>query len=90
MSLAWQIELSTSAKKQLSKIDKAQAQRIIKHLRRIVMLENPRDVGKALAGNLRTYWRYRVGDYRIICDISDGEMVILALEIGHRNVIYRE
>lgn len=51
-------------------------------------LEDPRDAGKALTGNLRTYWRYRVGDYRVICEIRDTELVIVAVEIGHRREVY--
>ncbi|MDV0824807.1 type II toxin-antitoxin system RelE family toxin [Klebsiella quasipneumoniae] len=53
-----------------------------------MMLEDPRDAGKALTGNLRTYWRYRVGDYRVICEIRDAELVIVAVEIGHRSEVY--
>ncbi|EHI50135.1 type II toxin-antitoxin system RelE family toxin [Aeromonas salmonicida] len=52
------------------------------------MLENPRDAGKALTGNLRTYWRYRVGDYRVVCDIRDNDLVIVAVIIGHRSEVY--
>lgn len=53
-----------------------------------MMLENPRDAGKALTGNLRTYWRYRVGDYRVVCEIRDNDLVIVAVIIGHRSEVY--
>ncbi|MGU5699893.1 type II toxin-antitoxin system RelE family toxin [Aeromonas allosaccharophila] len=86
--MAWKVELTDTAKKQLARLDKTQAQRITKYLRRIMMLENPRDAGKALTGTLRTYWRYRVGDYRVICDIIDNELVIVAVVIGHRSDVY--
>lgn len=86
--LAWKVELTVTASKQLARLDKTQAQRITKYLRRVVMLEDPRDAGKALTGNLRTYWRYRAGDYRIICEIRDAELVIVAVEIGHRREVY--
>lgn len=88
--LAWKVELTDTAKKQLARLDNTQAQRITKYLRRIMMLENPRDAGKALTGNLRTYWRYRVGDYRIVCDIRDNDLVIVAVIIGHRSEVYGE
>lgn len=61
VTLAWKVELTDTAVKQLARLDKTQAQRITKYLRRVMMLEDPRDAGKALTGNLRTYWRYRVG-----------------------------
>ena len=87
-NLAWKVELADNARKQLARLDKTQAQRITKYLRRVMMLEDPRDAGKALTGNLRTYWRYRVGDYRVVCEIRDNEMVIVAVMIGHRGDIY--
>jgi mRNA interferase RelE/StbE len=88
VNLAWNVELTNTARKQLSKLDKTQAQRITKYLRRLMLLEDPRDAGKALTGNLRTYWRYRVGDYRVICELKDAELVIVAVEIGHRKEVY--
>ncbi|MGL4889966.1 MAG: type II toxin-antitoxin system RelE family toxin [Aeromonas veronii] len=86
--MAWKVELTETAQKQLTRLDKTQAQRITKYLRRVMMLEDPRDAGKALTGNRRTYWRYRVGDYRIICEIRDAELVIVAVEVGHRSEVY--
>jgi mRNA interferase RelE/StbE len=88
VNLAWTVELTDSAKKQLARIDKAQAQRITKYLRRVMQLEDPRATGKALTGNLREYWRYRVGDYRVICEIRDAELVIVAVMVGHRKEVY--
>jgi mRNA interferase RelE/StbE len=88
VNLAWNVELTNTARKQLSTLDKTQAQRITKYLRRLMLLEDPRDAGKALTGNLRTYWRYRVGDYRVICELKDAELVIVAVEIGHRKEVY--
>jgi mRNA interferase RelE/StbE len=89
--LAWQIKLSDSAIKSLSKLDKQIAARIIKFLReRIATLEDPRGTGKALTGAIfGSYWRYRVGDYRLICDIQDGELCILVIEVGNRKEIYQ-
>jgi mRNA interferase RelE/StbE len=51
---------------------------------------NPRDTGKALTGNLLgAFWRYRVGDFRIICDIQDAKLCVLVVQIGHRREVYR-
>ena len=86
--MAWKVELTDTAAKQLARLDKTQAQRITKYLRRVMLLKDHRDAGKALTGNLRTYWRYRVGDYRVVCDIRDNELVIVAVMIGHRSEVY--
>ncbi|MGF3084332.1 type II toxin-antitoxin system RelE family toxin, partial [Streptococcus pyogenes] len=57
--------------------------------KRLDGLNNPRQFGKALTGQYKGLWRYRVGNYRVICDIVDNEMIILALEVGHRKEIYK-
>lgn len=91
MSLTWNIILAETAKKQLAKLAKKnpqQAQQIIRYLKTLAALENPRDRGKGLVGDLSGMWRYRVGDYRIICHIDNGELLITSLEIGHRREIY--
>ncbi|MEN3067175.1 type II toxin-antitoxin system RelE/ParE family toxin [Uliginosibacterium sediminicola] len=89
--MVWQIELTASAVKQLGKLDKAEAKRITNFLRqRLATLEDPRSTGKALTGpQLGEYWRYRVGDYRILCEIQDGRLLILVIEVGHRREVYR-
>jgi mRNA interferase RelE/StbE len=89
--LAWRIELTATAVKQLGKLDKSEAKRITTFLReRLAPAEDPRNVGKALRGpQLGTYWRYRVGDCRIICDIQDKALVVLVLAIGNRRDVYR-
>ncbi len=56
---------------------------------RVAAHDNPRDLGAALSGRLAGHWRYRVGDYRIICKIEDETITILVIEIGHRREIYR-
>jgi mRNA interferase RelE/StbE len=90
--LAWTIRLTDTARKQLAKLDPQIARRITKFLRvRLATADDPRILGRALKGEqLGESWRYRVGDYRILCDIVDAELVILALAIGHRREIYRE
>lgn len=88
--MAWRIELSSSAEKSLSKLDRQTAKRIITFLReRVAAGEDPRASGKALSGPLAGRWRYRVGDYRIVCEIEDGRLVVLVLTVGHRSEIYR-
>ena len=89
--MVWQIELTQTARKQLEKLDKQTARRITSFLReRVMPLENPRSIGKALVGALfGSYWRYRVGDDRIICEIQDGKLCILVIEVGNRREIYR-
>lgn len=88
--MGYTIKFSKKADKQFSKLDKYTAQNIVDGLKGISRLHNPRSKGKALTGNLRSFWRYRVGDYRIICDIQDNEITILVIAIGHRRDIYRQ
>jgi len=89
--LAWQINLSETAVKQLGKIDKPVAKRIKAFLRdRVSSLDDPRSIGQALKGSrLGEFWKYRVGDYRIIASIEDGQLTILVLQIGNRREVYR-
>ena len=87
--MAWTISYTATAKKQLRKLDKLTARRILDFLDERVA-GAPRDTGKALTGPLLgTFWRYRVGDYRIICEIQDGKLCVLVIEIGHRRDVYR-
>jgi mRNA interferase RelE/StbE len=84
--------LDTTAKfdKQIKKLDRTHQKQITDYLtKNINNSENPRAFGKALTGNLRSLWRYRVGDYRIICNIQEDECIVLALETAHRKDIYR-
>lgn len=88
--MVWQIKLTDGARKSLAKLDKQIAKRLTRFLReRIATAADPRAIGKALVGNIfGSYWRYRVGDYRIICDIQDNEICILVIEIGNRKEVY--
>jgi len=89
--LVWTIELTDTATRQLAKLDKAVAKRIRKFLQhRVAPLEDPRTIGRKLHGEtLGEFWRYRVGDYRIIAKIEDDRLIILVIEIGHRRDIYQ-
>jgi len=88
--LAWTIEYTDTAKGQLRKLDKQTARRIVDFMdERIAGRDNPRDSGKALTGSLGSLWRYRVGDFRVVCDIQDAILRVLVVQIGHRREIYR-
>jgi mRNA interferase RelE/StbE len=89
--LAWRIEFADSAAKQLRKLDPAVARRITAFLRdRVVPANDPRTLGAALKGDeLGQFWKYRVGDYRIIAEIHDREVRILIVRLGHRRDVYR-
>ncbi|NDK31670.1 type II toxin-antitoxin system RelE family toxin [Nesterenkonia haasae] len=86
--MIWRVKLDSAAQRKLKKLDLQVARRLRDALRALASLEYPRTRGKALAGPLKGYWRYRVGDYRIICDIQDEKLVIIALDLGHRREIY--
>lgn len=83
------VRYSERAKKQLKKLDKS-AQRLILNWigKNLEGCENPRAKGKGLLENHSGEWRYRVGDYRLICDIQDNQLTIVAISIGHRSQIY--
>ena len=83
------IEYTPKAGKQFSRLDKAVQSQIKKHMSKIATLHNPRSRGKALASNLAGLWRYRVGDYRILCRIHDDKLIITVIEIAHRSTAYQ-
>jgi mRNA interferase RelE/StbE len=88
--LAWTIEYTKTAREQLRKLDKTIARRLADYMdKRVAFLDNPRLAGKPLTGGLKGVWRYRVGDYRLICDIQDQVLTILVVEIGNRKDVYR-
>lgn len=87
--MAWTINYSDRALKSLRKMDRQNARRIVDFMDlRIAVAVDPRESGKPLKGELGEFWRYRVGDYRILCEIRDDELVILAATIGHRREVY--
>ena len=82
------VKITKTAKKSLEKLDITIQKRILDFLSELEILDNPRIKGKSLKGNLKEYWRYRVGDYRILSKIIDDELIILVIDIGHRKNIY--
>ena len=90
-ALAWRIEFEDAALKELAKLDKPVARRILAFLReRVAQLDDPRSVGEALKGSkLGEFWKYRVGDYRIVAHIEDRALRALGLKVGNRREVYR-
>jgi mRNA interferase RelE/StbE len=85
------IQLSAQVDRELAKLDSQHSKRILKFLHeRVARLDNPRSIRQALQGSkLGEFWKYRVGDYRLICNIEDDRFLILVLRVGHRDEIYR-
>ncbi len=90
-SLAWQIEFDPDALKELKRLDRPVQIRLVAFLRdRLAPLDDPRSLGEALSGaRLGSYWKYRVGDWRIVCDIQDQRVVVRVLRLGNRRELYR-
>jgi mRNA interferase RelE/StbE len=84
----WRLEYSKTFVKQARQLDKPILRRVSAYLDEIVASGDPRSRGRSLSSNLKGYWRYRVGDYRVIVKIKDSELVVIAAEIGHRSTIY--
>lgn len=88
--MVWKINYLKSVQKTLRKADKNTRERIRDFLEaKVANLEDPRKLGKALKGNQSEFWRYRVGEYRIICEINDSSLTVLVVRIGHRKDVYR-
>lgn len=89
--MAWTIRYTESALRQLKTLDKSIALRVLDFMdTRVGASQDPRSLGKKLVGpRLGVYWRYRVGDLRVICDIQDQTLVVLVIEVGHRREVYR-
>jgi mRNA interferase RelE/StbE len=86
---SWVLRHSAKFQKSMSKMDPHVRRTISLYLNEILHIEDPRTVGTGLGANLSGFWRYRVGDYRIIVHIMDEELVVLAVNVGHRSKIYR-
>ena len=86
----YNVELTERFKKEFRKLDKYTQKMLRAWIdKNLVDCENPRQHGKGLSANLSGQWRYRIGDYRLICQIDDGKLIILALTVGHRRDIYK-
>lgn len=88
--MAWTIKYTDTSLKSLKKIDKTWQKRILDYLdNSVAVRDNPRDYGKPLVGHLSGLWRYRVGNYRVICQIQDQDLIILTTQISHRKDVYQ-
>ena len=87
--MRWAYSFDERALKELKKLGKQAQREILKYLdERIATEEDPARFGKALRGDLAGLWRYRVGDYRLICSLREGQMLVLVLKVGHRRDVY--
>lgn len=89
--MAWTISYTETALKQLRKLDRTIARRLVDFMdERIAPLDDPRSQGKSLQGPaFESLWRYRVGDYRLLCEIEDSRLIVLVVTIAHRKDVYR-
>ncbi|MEI9991800.1 MAG: type II toxin-antitoxin system RelE/ParE family toxin [Rhizomicrobium sp.] len=88
--MAWRIEFERAAERELGKLDPQTAKRILSFLHeRVAPLDDPRSIGEALRGPLNPFWKYRVGDYRIVASIEDRVLRIVVVRIGNRREVYR-
>ena len=88
--MTWRIQYTDTARRQLHKLDKEAARRILDYMdERVAPLDDARSLGKSLSGELGSFWPYRVGDYRIICELHDERLCVLVVRVGHRKDIYR-
>lgn len=88
--MAWRVEFTETADRQLDDLDAQQSKRILKFVQKLTRLENPRGLGEALHGpRFGEFWKYRVGDYRLICKIEDDRLIVFVVKIGHRRDVYR-
>lgn len=89
--MGYSVEFDPDAMRDLKKLDQPIQQRLVGFLKdRVATLDDPRSIGEALSGaKLGQYWKYRVGDWRIVCDIQDQRIVVRVLRVGNRKEIYR-
>ena len=88
--MTWHVEFTRTAETQIRKLDRTSQARVVSYLRqRLFSAKDPRQFGKALQGDEQGLWRYRVGSYRIICDIRDANSCVLVLAVAHGQEVYR-
>ena len=87
--MVWTIDFSKESRKQIKKLSRYTQAQLLDYLEhKIANLENPRSRGEAMSANYAGFWRYRVEDYRVICEIKDEKLVVLVVKLGHRREIY--
>ncbi len=88
-SMSYKISIADSAEDDFSRLDKSVQQHIFKYLKKIEECEDPRTLSEQLQENLSMYWKYRVGDYRLVAEIQDEQFIVLMLVIAHRREVYK-
>ena len=88
--MAWTINFDKKAKKEFVNLDKSAQKQIDKFLLKLMKSANPRQFGDALKGNLQPFWRYRIGDYRLICSFEDKVLTVIILRVKHRKEVYKK
>ena len=86
--MTWTIKYTAAAEREIRKLDKQTALRIVEYMDAFERLDDPRQRGKSLAGNLAGFWRYRIGDYRMLCRIREEELCVLVVAVGHGGDIH--
>jgi mRNA interferase RelE/StbE len=88
--LTWKIEIDKKALKEIAALDKPIQKRVASFLKdKLSKSDNPRSIGEALQGQLKKFWKYRIGDYRLLCSIEDKTVTILVLRVDHRREVYK-
>ncbi|HYE27950.1 MAG TPA: type II toxin-antitoxin system RelE/ParE family toxin [Allosphingosinicella sp.] len=87
--MAWRVEFTRRAEKQIDRLDPQSRIRILKKLKLVSESDDPRTAAEPLTGAWTGYWRYRIGDYRAICRIEEAVITIFVIEVGHRREVYR-
>ena len=87
--MAWTVSFDPKAIKELEKLDRAIQRRIVSLLQRLQRIDDPRTTGKPLHGDRAGFWRYRIGNYRLICYLDDEALLVRVLRVGHRKDVYR-
>lgn len=87
-SPTWLIEWTPDSEKQFYKLDRPVQKRILTYLNKPGLMNDPKCCGKRLTGNLSRYWSYRIGDYRVIAEIKDNELIVLVVQLDHRRQVY--
>jgi mRNA interferase RelE/StbE len=86
----WTVQSTKEFDRAIAKLDRHDSQRLLSYLLEVVASGDPRSRGRGLSINRAGYWRYRIGDFRVICRIEDRRMTVIALDVGHRSSIYRD
>lgn len=88
--MTYRLVVTADVKKKIKKMDKHLGLMLVRDMKsKLDDIEDPRSIGKALQGEYKGLWRYRIGSYRVICEIRDSKLLILAIDIGHRKDVYR-